>query len=330
MKKSWIYISLLVVLAVVAVYLYLQDEQSTLDASFSTFGLKKEQQVDSVLIRRGNQQVKLHREGEQWYVNEYLFARAKAIDQFFNLLADLRVEAPASRENRDELVEQIQTHAIHVQIYKKNQRIRDYLVEASPSREGNTYMMVTGSRQPFLMSLPGFSQDLAPLFKANPDYWRDRTLFDYEGPELRLVQVTYPENPQASFSLSYQKDRFDLKLPEDGRQVTAFSSNKAARYFSYFSNVRFHSVITGDNRLVDSLDQAQPYCTIEITDRHGNQRKLLTYRKSSQGERDAFGQKTPWDLNYLYGQYGHSEEILLIKYTEIDPLLKEIDYFREN
>jgi hypothetical protein len=319
-----------VVLAGVAVYLYLQDEQSTLDASFSTFGLKKEQEVDSVLIRQDNQQVKLHREENQWYVNEHLFARAKAVDQFFNLLADLRVEAPAPRDNRDELVEEIQAHAIHVQVYKKNRRIRDYLVEASPSREGHTYMMVAGSRQPFLMSLPGFNQDLAPLFKANPEYWRDRTLFDYEGPELSVVQVTYPGKPQASFRLSYQQERFDLKLPGDEEQAEPFSSNKAARYFSYFANVRFHSVITGDRRLTDSLEKARPYCTIEITDRNGNQRKLVTYRKSSQGKRDAFGQKTPYDLNYLYGHYGHSEEILLIKYTEIDPLLKEIDYFREN
>jgi hypothetical protein len=330
MKKSWIYISLLVVLAVVAVYLYLQDQKSTLDASFSTFGLKKDQQVDSVLIRRGNQQVKLHREADQWYVNESLFARSQAIDQFFNLLEDIRVEAPAPRENRDELVEQIQAHAIHLQIYKKNQRIRDYLVEASPNRKENTYMMVTGSRQPFLMSLPGYSQDLAPLFRANAEYWRDRTLFDYEGPELNLVQVTYPEKPQASFTLSYQQDRFDLKQPQTNQPGGKFSSNKAARYFSYFSNVRFHSVISDDRRLIDSLGKAQPYCTIEITDRQGNHRKLLTYRKSSRGKKDAFGQKTPWDLNYLYGQYGHSEEILLIKYTEIDPLLKEIDYFREN
>jgi len=330
MKKSWIYILLLVVLALLAVYLYLQDQQSTLDASFSTFGIKKEQKVDSVLIRQGNQQVKLHREGEQWYVNEHIFARTRSIDQFFNLLDDLRVEAPAARENLDELIEQIQTHAIHVQIYKKNRLIRDYLVEDSPYHEGNTYMMVTGTGQPFLMSLPGYNKDLAPLFRANPEYWRNQTLFDYEGPDLKVVQVKYPEKQEASFTLTYQTDRFELKRPQAGQQVEDFSSNKAARYFSYFSNVRFHSVITGNTRLKDSLREAQSYCAIEITDQQGNQRKLTTYRKSSEGRKDAFGQQAPYDLNYLYGRYDQSEEILLIKYTEIDPLLKEIDYFREN
>ena len=321
---------LLVVLATLAAYLYLQDQQTTLDASFSTFGIKKQQEVDSVLIRQDNQQVKLHREGEHWYVNEHIFARTKAIDQFFNLLADLRVEAPASGENLDELVEQIQTHAIHLQIYRKNRLIRDYLVEASPYREGNTYMMVTGSRQPFLMSLPGYNKDLAPLFRARPGYWRDQTLFDYKGPELQRVEVRYPDKPAASFTLTYQKDRFELKLSDSDQQVQDFSSSKAARYLSYFSNVRFHSVITGNTRLNDSLRQTRPYCTIAITDQNGGQRKLTTYRKSSEGKKDAFGQQAPYDLNYLYGQYDQSEEILLIKYTEIDPLLKEIDYFREN
>jgi len=90
------------------------------------------------------------------------------------------------------------------------------------------------------------------------------------------------------------------------------------------------SVIMDDGRLLDSLRRSQPHCTIEITDKKGNHRKLLTYRKESAGQKDAFGQASPYDLNYLYGRYQPSGEILLIKYTEIDPLLKEIDYFREN
>ena len=330
MKKPAIYIVILVLLASLAVYLYLQDESSTLDPRYTKFGLKEVQKADTILISQGENRVKLHREAERWYVNENMFARDKAVEQFFNLLQDLRVEAPAPEKNREEINTLIRENPVRVKIYDGERLIRDYLVEDSRSKEGITYMMVRKSRRPFLMNLPGFKGDLAALFRAEPQYWRDRTLFDYTGLDMQRVKVTYPGQSESSFQLSYDQDEFRLESLSNDQVIQHFNSSKAARYFSYFSNVRFHSVIMDDGRLLDSLRRSQPHCTIEITDKKGNHRKLLTYRKESAGQKDAFGQASPYDLNYLYGRYQPSGEILLIKYTEIDPLLKEIDYFREN
>lgn len=330
MKRPLIYIVLLVVLAAIALFLYMQDQQSTLDAGFTNFGVKNTGKIDSIRLSQGDQSVHLQRRNNKWYVNGQTYAREKAVRQFFNLLEDLQVEAPATESNRDELISQIRENPVEVSIYQGGQRIRDYLVEEHPAREGPTYMMMSESRRPFLMSLPGFQGDLASLFRVEPEYWRDRTLFDYSGLDLKAIEVVYPSRASASFMLTYSNDQFRLKSLEEKRFLEDFSSNKAARYFSYFGNVRFHSVMTDKHRLLDSLRQSQPYCTIRLADVDGNQRKLLTYRKKSSGTQDAFGQQSRWDLNYLYGRYEHSGEILLIKYTEIDPLLKEINYFRKN
>jgi len=329
MKKTLPYIVLLVVLAAVALYLYMQDQNSTLDPGFSSFGITDRQKVDSVLLRQEDQWVKLHRQEDTWYVNDHMYARDKAIDQFFNLLEDIRVEAPATENNLDELLGMIRENPIHVQIYQHDRLIRNYLVEQSPAKKGHTYMMVHDSRKPFLMNLPGFQGDLAPLYRVEPEFWRDRTLFDYSGLDLKAIEVIYPEKSSASFLLTYHQDQFRLRSLEN-KPVESFNSNKAARYFSYFGNVRFHSVITDNQHLSDSLKKSQPLCSIHLTDVKGNRRKLLTYRKKSESGQDAFGQQSPWDLNFLYGRFEQSEEILLINYTEIDPLLKEINYFREN
>ena len=329
MKKSVLYIVVLVILALVALYVYLQDQNSTLDAGFTSFGIRDRQKVDSLILRQGDERVRLHRRANTWYVNEHTYARGKAIEQFFNLLEDIRVEAPAPENNRDELLAMVRENPIHVQIYQRDRLIRNYLVEQSPAKKGHTYMMVHDSRKPFLMNLPGFQGDLASLFRVDPEYWRDRTLFDYSGLDLKAIEVVYPEKSAASFRLTYHQDQFSLR-PLENKPVESFSSSKAARYFSYFGNVRFHSVITDDQQLTDSLKQSQPYCTIRLTDDQGNRRKLLTYRKKAVSAKDEFGQQSTYDLNFLYGRFEHSEEILLIKYTEIDPLLKEINYFREN
>jgi hypothetical protein len=79
---------------------------------------------------------------------------------------------------------------------------------------------------------------------------------------------------------------------------------------------------------LDSLRLSTPFCEIDLVDVNGERKNLKTYRKLSEGQKDAFGQESYYDLNYLYGLYDNFGEILLIKYTEIDPLFKEIDYFR--
>ena len=329
MKRSLIYIILLLVLSAVALYLYTHDQKSTMDPAYTHFGIRDRGKVDSVMLQQADDSVKLHRKEDTWFVNENTYARDKAIQQLFNLLEDIRIEAPAPEKNRDELLGMIQENPVRVRIYDDKQLIRDYWVEQSPAKEGMTYMMVQGSRQPFLMHLPGFQGDLAPLFRVESEYWRDRTLFDYSGPDLKTIEVMYPADSASSFMLAYHQDQFVLKTPKDP-QTLSCSSNKAARYFSYFANVRFESVVTNNPLLADSLRQSQPYCTIELQDVKGKRRKLLTYRKESTSGKDAFGQQSPYDLNLLYGRFEDSEEILLIKYTEIDPLLKEINYFREN
>ena len=330
MKKTLVYILFIVVLASIAVYIYLQDRSNTLNPELTNFALQERERVDSVLIGQAGRKVKLHRQGDRWYVNESLYARENAVDQLFNLMEDIRVEAPAPQKNRDEIVDLFREPPLRVRVYQGKRLIRDYLVEDSEYKKGVTYMMVSGSGQPYLMDLPGYDGDLASLYESDAGYWRERTLFDYSGPDMRSVKVDYPGDTDRSFHLFYRDEQFLLEsLPEE-QPVKPFSSNKAARYLSYFANVRFHSLLVDQPGLLDSLRQATPYCSISIRDENGRDRQLFTYRKPSEGQKDAFGQDAPFDLNFLYGRYQDSKEILLIKYTEIDPLLKEIDYFREN
>lgn len=262
-------------------------------------------------------------------MNQQLYAHKQNVQQLLNVFQDLRVEAPAQKTNRRQLLEIIRDNPIHVKIYGKDNIIKDYLIEDSQHKKGVSYMMMEGSNEPFIMELPGYDGDLADLVKVDANYWRDKTLFDYSGLDIESIKVTYPSEMQHSFYLSYG-DKFRLQSLAKDEYIEGFSGSKAARYFSYFANVRFHEIITDEPRIKDSLEKATPYCVFEIVDENNNMTKLYTYRKRSGGKGDPFGQQSNYDLNFLYGRFERVEEILLIKYTEIDPLLKEINYFREN
>ncbi len=331
MKLSTLYIAVLVLLLAAAGYLYLKDQSSTLDPRLSDFSLEEDEvtRLDSILLSQGSETVKLFKDNNRWYLNQQLYARKQNVQQLLNVLQDLRVEAPAQKSDREELLETIRENPIYVEIYSGDELIKDFLIEDNPRKKGSSYMMMEGSGEPFIMSLPGYDGDLAELVKVDVNYWRDKTLFDYSGLDIQSIKVTYPSDMGHSFYLSYGEDEFRLQSPATDEYIEDFNSSRAARYFSYFGNVRFQSIIKDNAGLTDSLLNAAPYCVFEILDENNKETKLYTYRKKAEGQSDPFGQQSRYDLNFLYGRFERVEEILLIKYTEFDPLLKEIDYFRE-
>jgi hypothetical protein len=327
MKKNILYIIIIVGLIILAVIFYLQNEKSTLLPGSSDFALEQGQRVDSIALKQDSVKFTLVRENNYWSLNGNLPARKRAIEDFFQVLTGLQIEAPATKSNRDEIIDLVRQNPIHVKIYKRGRLIKNYMVEDSKYKRGATYMMMKDASSPFLMNYPGFNGDLARLYHTDPVYWRDRTIFSYSGIDIRNVKVEYKSEAKHSFELNYINDKFNLIDLSENKKITPLNNSRASRYYSYYSDIRYEEIIQRSS-LKDSLQAVKPFCTITVRDKNDKVVSLQAYRKPSTGKKDAFGQTSSYDLNHLYGVFSEYEEILLIKYTEIDPLFKEIDYFR--
>ena len=327
MKKNVLYTILVIVLVAIAVIFYLHDEKSTLLPGSSDFALNETEKVDSIFLQQDSLQVTLVKKKGKWTLDGVIPIRKKAIAHFFNVLTALQVEAPATKETKEEIIDLVHQNPVYVEIYSNGNVIKDYLVEDSKYKKGATYMMMKGKSTPFLMSIPGFEGDIANLYNVEPSYWRDRTIFSYSAIDIGSVKVIYPSGSKSSFKLNYNDEGFRLIDLDQNRELKSVRNDRASRYYSYFSDIRYERIFS-DQRLLDSLKQGEPFCKLAVKDKNDNQLTLETYRKPSSGQKDAFGQKSNYDLNHLYGIYSKFDEILLIKYTEIDPLFKEIDYFR--
>src|SRR6056297_216703 len=330
MKKNRILIALLIILIGLAIFFYLRTEKSTLTDWDADFAIHETEEIDSFTISQDSTKVKLYKTNRNWYFNNHIPVRKRAVEQFFNVLQDLRIEAPAPKKNKHEIIDLVKQNPLEVTIYKKGKKLKDYWVEDSQYKKGSTYMLMKGSNNPYLMSIPGYRGDLAHLYRTTENYWRDKTLFDVSGIDIQMVRVNYPGKAESSFQLDYKRnDKFILKELPSGKKVKKFNKNRASRYLSYFGNIRFNRIIREESdELIDSLRSVSPFCVIEVENLSDNTAKLEAYRKLSGGKEDAFGEKTRYDLNFLYGIYNNSDDVLLIKYTEIDPLFKEISYFQ--
>src|SRR6056297_2577649 len=184
MKKNVLYIILVIVLIAIAVAFYLHDEKSTLLPGASDFAMNETENVDSVFLQQDSVQVTLVKKNGKWSLDGVIPVRKKAITQFFNVLTGLQVEAPATKETREEIIDLVYQNPVHVKIYSKGNVIKDYLVEDSKYKKGATYMMMKDKSTPFLVSIPGFKGDLANLYNGDPSYWRDRTIFSYSALDI--------------------------------------------------------------------------------------------------------------------------------------------------
>ncbi|MFO8235215.1 MAG: DUF4340 domain-containing protein [Bacteroidales bacterium] len=328
--KTYTYLVIIFILVVLSVFVYLQDKNSTLDSALTDFRLDKDEIPDSLVLSRNKQDtyICLSKRGEDWYIDNQLPARQNAIETLLKAMRNLVVEAPVTEASKETVVDLVEQSSIRVEVFDDHIRLKDYYIEDSPYKKDITYMMMTGTKDPFLMNLPGYKGNIADFFRPDYKYWRSKELFDYSGIDIRKVELIYPQKPEISFVLHYtHDDQFILESNHNSEKSINPDISRASRYFSYFSGIEYEAVLDS-TELGDSLENATPYCKILVEDATGNKTTLKTYRKSGEGKKDAFGQIDKYDLTYLYGYYNDFGEILLIKYTEIDPLLKEIDYFR--
>lgn len=327
-RKTYIYLLAILFLVVVSAIVYYKDTSTTLDPGLTDFSLRNDEAPDSIFINQKDNEIVLKKESGQWVLGNEFPVSKKQIDNLFYALENLTVEAPVRESSKETVIDMVGQNPIKIQIFEDDLKIKDYLIEDSPYKKDMTYMMVRGTNEPFIMNVPGYDGDIAAMFRPEKDKWRSKEIFDYTGLEIMQVEVVYPSDSAGSFVLHYPSDnQFVVESIQNGKNSFTPDIEKASRYLSYFSGIEYETMLESD-QIVDSLAKEKPYCRFYVEDESGKTTRLVMYRKAGAGNEDAFGQTAKYDLNHLYGYYNEVGEILLIKYTEIDPLLKEIDYFR--
>jgi hypothetical protein len=104
-------------------------------------------------------------------------------------------------------------------------------------------------------------------------------------------------------------------------RIKQIDKKKVGSYLSYFMNVKFSSILNLQKESIDSIFSVEPDYTIRVEDIYNRIKNvdLKLIRDSSD--------KTTYDLNNVYAII-NNEDLVKVKFIEIDLLLKDIDYFK--
>lgn len=330
MRINWKYIGVLIVLLVLAAMYYFSNTKGTLSLKNSDFSIHNAEDITEVKIIANDNEILLSKNLDHWELNNKYRARTKNVVEFLRVLSSIDVYSPVSKTEKDQVASILKADGVIVEVFKNKRVAKRFYVSKPSMNKEKTYMMMTGSDQPYIVRIPLFKGNLADLFTVNENLWRDRILFDYQPQNIKEIAVSYTENPEKSFSvINYGDGSFSLKEINSDTFVESFDVDKLSRYFTYFQNIWFENMATNLSQTEsESVLSSSPFVKIKVEDVNGKVNMLKVYKKLAVSEFDEFGEKVEYDFNRAYALFNENNEILIIQYYICDPILKEIDYFR--
>ena len=327
MKKYRLHLAIIVILTIISGYLLLTERKGSYNPSDLDFAIDDTSAIRTVEISTGARTLVLGREASSWKVNGIYPVRAERISGLMMLISRLEVSTPVSVS----LVEQVRDCLFRegrlVTILLDDGSSKSYRVCSGKGPEEDTYMMLVQSDIPFIMEVRGYrNAGLEELYALETEYWRDHVILNFLPDEIEYISVEHRLDPGTSFHLQRNEaGTFDLAggvLPETWLQP---DPDNLAQYLQYFTRVGFEDYTDIQQLSEKAIRMGEESDHIlKISSSKGGQILIRFY---SIYTIDSKGIIMP-DLNRLLARINDEEELLLVKYMEIDPVLKPFSYFR--
>lgn len=324
-KRETYFIGLAVILIILAVYLFLNDKSYTLPVESKAFAIKDTSEVTGICIQKGKDSLYFERHGNYWVINHTYNVKKRAMKALLEALMNFEVDAPAPKNDTKKILDTIKTNALLVTISHANESILKYAVCNGIGLNHGSFMLLDGQKQPYQVHLPGFDGDLMVLLNSNPAIWRDHVVFRYQEGDIQNVEIKYYNNENTSFVLDASNKQKPIVQSLALKQKISIRQEIADQYLSNFSVVPFEWIKSPNIQiLTDSLHQVTPFCNIRIRDRYNHLNIISLYRIP---DAHILGKFNPFKL---YGIQQNDNIPLIVKYTDMDPILKIYnDFLRE-
>lgn len=331
MKKNLIGLVILVILAGLAYLVFQEKGTGTIKPDLHDFAVKDTAEVTKIFLAdKGGQTVLLERkENYEWVVNNNYISRKDAIDLLLKTINRVEMKAPVANTAHDNIVKLLAGKSTKVEIYKGDDLVKTYYVGDATKDNMGTYMLIEGSRTPFICHIPGFYGYLSSRYMTRELEWRNSRIFHHRLPQIREIKVEFHTEPERSFKITHNEKREVqlFKLFPSETLVPNMDTVFVKRYMLNYRNVNFEGIQPYDAARVDSIASSPPFFTVTMTDSKGVARSVRAYRIPANPDAiDLEGAPLIWDTDRMHGVInGNEEEIALIQYFTFDRLTVPIE-----
>ncbi len=284
------------VIVVVGLAIYMSmsvDTSSTARKDQTDFVIKDTASVGQIFIAdTKGRSVKLSRTSGRWMVNDKYPAREQSAWLLLLTFHNAYIQRPVAKEAREQVNRVMAASAKKVEVYDYDGNwMKTWYVGHGTMDKKGTYMLLETpehgrAEAPYIMDMRGFLGMLDTRFFTDEDEWRSPVILEYPDMNLTEVEVTYPDDPGASFRITY-KGGNDLQLYKPGSDtpVQGFDSTLVKDYllnFKLASFENFNSLLSPAEQ--DSVKMLNPFQIIKVTDATQTREIKLWTRPAPEGQ----------------------------------------------
>jgi len=309
-------LSALVLILLLLIILYIRN-RSPFGKADSSFSVDPGREITAIEISSEGKKVVLSQSDNIWKVNQETEARKSIVTFVLRILGEMRIKSPVSSEMFDNDIVLQDIKPVRVKVYEKRKLLRSfYVYRVNTNKYGNIMKLKERSR-PFIVHFPGFEGDIGSVFNPDELFWRPYTLFNLLPSEIASISLENNIDPPSSFSIEISDNTY--RLSDLKKSLSGWDSSRIRRYISYYILVPFESwAFDIDKSDKDSLAMKTPAYRISVTDISGRIIKLSLWERSADGKKDT---------DRLWARKNDDEEYMIIRYFDIDPLLRKLSYF---
>ena len=346
-KNNRITIIIAALLVVIAgVLIWNNRYLSTLQGEASDFQVWDTASVTKIYLadRRENESL-LERQEDGWTLNGTYKAHPKQVNYLLTTLYKIRIKMPVSVASHDNIVKQLASQSTKVEIYQivprinlfdkiklfnHEKRTKVFYVGDATMDSSGTFMLKEGADKAYIVYIPSFRGFITTRFTANPDDWRDHTIFHERLVDIQSVEIDFNEDPEGSFRIDNMgKHQYKLTRLSDNKDLP-YDTLKVINFLSSFSDLRFEALFTNtmEQERMDSITNSPFVHNVVVTGKDGSTQDMKTFRKLVlNGVTDMSGDYGDVDHDRMYALIDGGKDFVLIQNYVFDKVLHDVRYF---
>lgn len=306
---------------IIILFLIITKTNSPFGKDNSSFASKPEKEITRIELSDRNQKLVLEKTGDNWLMNGKTETRKSSIQFITRLLKEIRIKSPVSKEMYESEITAKGIFPVKVKVYERRKLIRSFLVYKTRSNKYGNIMKMREGAKSFIVYVPGYEDDIGSAFTLKELFWQPYTIFNLLPSEIESIDFENVTDPSNSFLIVNKNQHYTVS-DKDGF-LSGWDSSRVTRYLSYFTRIPLESwafEISEEER--KTIENQQPFYRITVTSTSGKKTILTLWERLIQENN-----QTKEDSDRLLGKTQDRDELFVIRYFDIDPILKKRSYF---
>jgi hypothetical protein len=217
--------------------------------------------LNKITLQYDSQTTILTKGRRTWMVNGKYKTRPNILQLMIVGLSKAEVKRPVAEENKKKVLALLKEKGISIKAEGEDWN-KSFLLASNDNDANSSYYLEEGSTEPYVIFVPGFSGDMANLFKMDEAAWRNRELFISTPVSLQKITISYPAFKESNVSIQWNADK-TFNLPG----VKKVDSSKVITYLAQFEQVNVDQyVYKNKESIMASLRKNAPQAIIDVSD----------------------------------------------------------------